>query len=1043
MDNRLLEALANIGTGLEILSEELEKKRESDSAVLQALSSGDFGKQLESISVQLKSIKSDTQKILNNQNTIIKLSEENKSGGGSVFEGASKNKDLVKDGAMLVISIAGAVLAMGLALKLIGDVKVSSVIALTVSITLISLAMSKVYKDIGDVDREKMKNVGIMLAGMSAIILVTSFLLSKTAEVSPGKLLTAAALAGSFSLMSPSIVGIVKSLGDVDAKKALIAMGISLLVMPMLFLGVAISSHLLALVNEDVSPKKVISALLISGVFVVLSYSISKIMSGIPKDFSGDKVPILFALGGVFVALSFAVSLSSLAISKVSDISFGQFLTSLGVSVLFVAFSFALKPIMSNLKDLDIGKVFLLASVFATLSLSVAISSHILAESETIEAGKILNIILLGIGISVFTLTMYPAVKLYSKMNVAEVAKGSVSIVLVSTAIMASSRILSLGVYEEGKYPNLSWATGVGLSLLAFGGGAVALGSFIAGPQALLFLAGIGGVLSLAGTIVGVSHILKKGDYDVPNMLEWAKSVSLLYITFTPVMIALGAMAMVSAVASFFGPDPWVKAKSAIEDVAKTIVSASSILSDGYIDSNNNKITPKYSGGPTKEWAEGVSLSIGAFSMVYEILTKRSGLFNKSITTEQFVGAIDVIARGIVSSASVFAEKGPGIWVDGPTKEWAEGVSLSIGAFSMVYEILTKRSGLFSKSITTEQFVDAIDVISRGIIQSGLTFRGSDGVFSGGYPSKGWSEGVGAAIAAFSPAFELLSKKNFWRSDKSVISSMSSAIMVITDSIIYVNKKLKTEFGQGGTGSVGATPSANWSSTIEKVFDSFTRISEKTNSKKVDFLEIKKMANNIGEISKIFEENKSNFSVRVDPDYIENISKLMTDYSLMVKKIEDNDGGFFSKIGSAVTNFISGGDPITLMSKGLISLSKGYSSFADSVTKLANAMKMLNMNSIEDLKRLNDAINVNISTGVGKEGEIEQTIVASQETIAQVATTNENYFLLLRNDIKEMITHLRNIDNSSVSINDIMEKMAQKVGGDGNEIKEETLSPNE
>ena len=67
MDKQLLKALDNLSIGLEQLVEALNNKGESGSNTGAALQSGDFGKSLEQISVDIQSIKTDTQEILKNQ----------------------------------------------------------------------------------------------------------------------------------------------------------------------------------------------------------------------------------------------------------------------------------------------------------------------------------------------------------------------------------------------------------------------------------------------------------------------------------------------------------------------------------------------------------------------------------------------------------------------------------------------------------------------------------------------------------------------------------------------------------------------------------------------------------------------------------------------------------------------------------------------------------------------------------------------------------------------------------------------------------------
>ena len=67
MDKQLLQALDNLSYGLEVLVEALKQKNaKSDTG--KTLQSGNFDKSLESITVELKSIKKDTQEILKNRN---------------------------------------------------------------------------------------------------------------------------------------------------------------------------------------------------------------------------------------------------------------------------------------------------------------------------------------------------------------------------------------------------------------------------------------------------------------------------------------------------------------------------------------------------------------------------------------------------------------------------------------------------------------------------------------------------------------------------------------------------------------------------------------------------------------------------------------------------------------------------------------------------------------------------------------------------------------------------------------------------------------
>jgi len=77
MDKQLLDALNNLSESLEMIAQALDKKGTSNTTTTNALQSGDFSKQLTEINVSLKSIKSDTTKILEKQNTILEMQKTN------------------------------------------------------------------------------------------------------------------------------------------------------------------------------------------------------------------------------------------------------------------------------------------------------------------------------------------------------------------------------------------------------------------------------------------------------------------------------------------------------------------------------------------------------------------------------------------------------------------------------------------------------------------------------------------------------------------------------------------------------------------------------------------------------------------------------------------------------------------------------------------------------------------------------------------------------------------------------------------------------
>jgi hypothetical protein len=613
------------------------------------------------------------------------------------------------------------------------------------------------------------------------------------------------------------------------------------------------------------------------------------------------------------------------------------------------------------------GSIVKLPIFFALISAAIMISSHILVFTADISWALILKIAALGILLAGLTTFLAPAMKILGKIGVTNLLKGGLAIVIIAAAIMVSSHILALGNYET--FPGLDWIIGVGLSLLTFGLAAFALGFFVFGPQALIFFAGLGAILAVAGTILAVSHILSKGKYDNKGMLEWAMATSLLYMTFTPIIMALGMMGIAGAIIQFFGgDDPFEVAKGMMVQIAETIVLVSQTLKKG-----------TYKGGPTKEWAEGISLSLGAFMPVYKMLMMNSimSIFGGGgVGPDDFTKAILTVSDGIITAAWKFSNASVA-FENPPPVEWAKGVGLAIGAFSPVYKVLAEQDGWFVDGPSVEDMRNAIISISGGIVDAAKFFAKNTASFDEGkYPSKKWGAGVGAAIGAFAPVFTAISEGSGWfTSGEEVANGLSYAIRTISRAIISSGNifagsdpdNWKKEnvpgkaWGKGVAGAIEAFsgvfaymtegsgwfksgeevakelasgirtvsyairssgyilggvpeemwksfPSAKWGKGIGQGVNSFLDIFENLSDRGYSaasfsiytgILEIgvKSMAST----ARILFENKENFTVKLDPDFIENISKnvigfadlgLVLDQKLtyMVKKSSKSGG---------------------------------------------------------------------------------------------------------------------------------------------------------
>ena len=125
MDKKLLDSLSNLSLALEGIAAALKDKSEAQSATAKAMKGGDFVKEIKEINVGVKALQKDTKQILANQQTIIGMAKSKSDKKENVAEGLGKDKTAqknFKEGLGVILLIAVAVLAIGVAFLLIGKV---------------------------------------------------------------------------------------------------------------------------------------------------------------------------------------------------------------------------------------------------------------------------------------------------------------------------------------------------------------------------------------------------------------------------------------------------------------------------------------------------------------------------------------------------------------------------------------------------------------------------------------------------------------------------------------------------------------------------------------------------------------------------------------------------------------------------------------------------------------------------------------------------------------------------------------------------------
>lgn len=848
MDKKLLDSLNNLSLALEDISAALKDKGEAQSATAKAMKGGDFISEIKEINVGVKALQKDTKEILANQQTIMKMGKgASSSKKENVAEGLGKDKTAqknFKEGLGVILLIAVAVLAIGVAFNLVGKVNFLAVIALSIALPLLAIGFAKVHKVLKEVGFDPKKDAINFIIAITAIafgITAASWILSMVTPLSFSKFFTTTFIALMFAILAPSVMKFMMAFKDMSWSQLIksviafplilpsIALGIAFaswalqlikpisfvqfltavgigvvfavisfglknmlkafksiglrdltesvvflpLILPAIALGIALSSYALQLV-KPVGFVQFLTAVGIALVFTVVAFGLRKMLGAFKGLSPAEALAASFMIPILLVAVSMAIAASSFFLSKIKTIGFGQFLTALGIAAVFTVLSFGIAKIANGMRRMKYSDLPKIPVFFVLVSIAILLSSHILSKTAIIPFGTLLKIAAYGVTLALVVVAIGASMMLLKKMglSVKDALIGILLTVLVATAIMISSHILAAGNYK--KYPDWKWALGVGLSFLAFAPAMVLLGSIaMSGVGALAILAGAAMVLLVAGTVVATSYILNKGKYDKYPSLSWALGVGAAMIPFGTAIVTLGGI----AITGFgLGALAIIAGAAAVLLVAKSVVETSKILSKG-----------KYSGGPSLGWTLSTGLVMTGFGLA--VVTLGSFIVGTLglgwLVLEAGAEAVSLIAQSIVD-ASIILQKGK--YTGGPTKDWAEGIAITLGAFSPIYGMLLM-SGIFSLfgggGVGPDEFSEAIVAVSEGIVTAAGFFADNKSAFVNG-PGKEWAEGVGTAIGAFAPVFQVLqdSAPGLFSSGGPTVEDMSRAIMTISRGIV-------------------------------------------------------------------------------------------------------------------------------------------------------------------------------------------------------------------------------------------------------------------
>ena len=942
----------------------------------------------------------------------------------------------------------------------------------------------------------------------------SSYALASIKPIGFMQAITAILIAGMFAVVSMGIAKLINSLNGTNP--------VAILLLPVVMVAIAYAIALSAEIFSNY--KKSFDSLGWGTIFRILllgaSISVIAFLMGFAvKTLGGLNLETVILLPMLLTTMALAIAASAWIFAKPEfKKAFDQINFMMIFKILLLGAAMAIVTAIVGfaskyLDQLDVKKVILYPVLYTLLSMAVAVSAWVFAKFKSsfdkLDFAMIFKILFFGVALAVALVATAFAAKLINKMlSITDAIKGGIVMVIIAGIITASSWILSKGTYKN--YPTLKWTLGVAAAVAAFAVGLVLLGTQLMNP---VFWMGLPVILSVAATIVGVSYVLAKGKYNLPGFGEWAKATVLLFATFTPLILVVGAVGMAAAAMSLvFGDsaNPFKVGGDMLKEIANTIVDVSYILGKG-----------KYVGGPSVDWASGISIALGAFSPVYEMLVRNSVMkaFGMGgVGPDDFSKAIKTVSKGIISAAWFFSMN-KAAFINGPSEAWASGVGKAIGAFAPVFVALNENTGwMTSGKDAVDDMVYGISAITYGIIASAKIFAENKATFDDGYPSTKWGKGVGASLKAFNPVFKALHEDTGWfTSGEKVVNQMTYGIT----SIAWALVSAASAFVSVKPESWQAYPSSEWAKGVSKsvvgfmdLFDTiesrgYTATGFSINSSilsvgvkamtniakmlwksknyftvKLDPNFIKNLSSNVlafadlatkldkmlvtekmvttsewgglskstkmvrerkdlslvkdvtlqmAQVASILFRNKGAFDMKIDPYFMRKVGQNLIDFSQVVKKIaevENKGSTFLGRLGSSIEGAL-GTDPVSQITRKMVTLAKGYDAMATALLKLGAALRVLKLKDLSELGSITKGLssgNIDISHKISPVKTKSLYSVSEEKKKRRMSDEEQkkNEILYVSKKLDEAVTVLKAIRANTGNIDNFVSAMANK-----------------
>lgn len=864
IDEKYIESLDIFTSALEQIVETLKAQQKNDkSDVVNEF----LNAPMDNLAIVVGELKDITQKGFaelksDNKEIIEKIESIKKQKESGMFDKVEdpKNKNKIVDGIKVVILIAAGVLALGMAFKIIGKVDFLSVIALSVSMYVMSQTFSKIA-DIKGLKFTEILKIASFMPIMALGILLSGKILSGIPTISFKQGLSILFIGGSLGLASFLLL---KAMSKIDPKSILMAPVIPFL-LPLVALGIVKSSEILPGV-KSISFKTVIDVALIGLAMGVATFAIGLALkhiknvtwkemlmiplmlpliaggivlsSSILKDFDPIKDPLKLLIGAATIGLSillFIPAIKLLSKLKSSEIIKGSF-AAIAVSGVILASAWAFSTLPDNMKY---------PSVDWTLSAGLSVLTF--------------GLMTLGLG---------AAIALTAGLGLGAIALGAAAVLIVVGTIVATSYALHAGKYD-GNYPSLQWSLGVSAALLGFSLAMVAASAAgISSAIGSLFTGGEDPLAKVAKSMVEVSYAIQGGKYDgnYPKE-EWAKGVGTALLLFTTATVLAAAEGAAIKILSFFTGD-----SDPLMTMTKSIVAVSKEIQNGVYKGNY----------PSLEWAAGVGAVLLEFSLL-TIAASAQGLVSSVLNL--FSGDSDPLMTLAKSISGISRELQTGIYTGNfPGLDWSTGVSVALLEFTAL-TVAASAQGLIS-SIANLFSGDSDPLMSVTKSMVNISKELQNGIYTGNYPSVQWASNVSKSIIIFSSLVDKMDISSRDAINFNMSISNISAGLKSMSGIKQIPNNLSdgyTMFFNGLKNMPRLTASDSKITAVKTLTDRFAE-----------------MANTLGKVNTNLQTFVNNYN-KLDIQKLDKLSESVdkSASALGVKKPEETPG-IFNRVSSAI-----------------------------------------------------------------------------------------------------------------------------------------------